>query len=608
MSLTEVKVPDIGDFKDVAVIEVLVKPGDTIKVEQSLVTVESDKASMEIPSSHAGVVKEVKVKLGDKISEGSVLVMVEAAAGAAAPSPQPSPQRGEGAKPEARTPSPAPAGEGRGEGGPAPAPAPAGSYSGGVDLECEMLVLGAGPGGYSAAFRSADLGMKTVLVERYATLGGVCLNVGCIPSKALLHVAAVMDEVSHFDALGISFGKPTIDRPKLKAHKQKVVGKLTGGLAAMAKMRKVTVVRGVGTFLDPYHLEVQETTGAGTEATGKKQVIRFKNAIIAAGSQAVQLPFMPKDPRVVDSTGALELETEPKRMLILGGGIIGLEMGTVYSTLGARLDVVEMLDGLMQGADRDLVRVWQKMNTPRFDNIMLKTKTVGAEATKDGILVRFEGEQAPKEPQLYDLVLQAVGRSPNGRKIGAEKAGVNVTDRGFIPVDIQMRTNVPHIFAIGDIVGQPMLAHKAVHEAHVAAEAAIGEKVAFNARVIPSVAYTDPEIAWVGLTEDQAKAEGIAIKKGHFPWTASGRAIANGRDEGFTKLLFDANTHRILGGGIVGTHAGDMIGEVALAIEMGADEVDIGKTIHPHPTLGESIGMAAEIAHGTCTDVPPQKK
>jgi dihydrolipoamide dehydrogenase len=590
-SLTEVKVPDIGDFESVTVIEVLVQPGDTVKLEQSLITVESDKASMEIPSTHAGVVKELKVKVGDKVAEGSVLALVEAsasAAAAAAPAPAPSqaPQQ-----PAAST-----------------APAPAGSYSGGVDLECEMLVLGAGPGGYSAAFRAADLGMKTVLVERYATLGGVCLNVGCIPSKALLHVAAVMDEVSHFDALGISYGKPTIDRARLKAHKDKVVGKLTGGLTAMAKMRKVTTVRGVGTFLDPYHLQVEETTGSGAETTGKKQVIRFKNAIIAAGSQAVQLPFMPKDPRVVDSTGALDLATEPKRMLILGGGIIGLEMGTVYSTLGARLDVVEMLDGLMQGADRDLVRVWQKMNTPRFDNIMLKTKTVGAEATQDGILVRFEGEQAPKEPQLYDLVLQAVGRSPNGKKIGAEKAGVTVSDRGFIPVDIQMRTNVPHIFAIGDVVGQPMLAHKAVHEAHVAAEAAAGEKSAFNARVIPSVAYTDPEVAWVGLTEDQAKAEGIAIKKGHFPWTASGRAIANTRDEGFTKLLFDANTHRIVGGGIVGTHAGDMIGEVALAIEMGADAIDIGKTIHPHPTLGESIGMAAEIAHGTCTDVPPQRK
>jgi dihydrolipoamide dehydrogenase len=590
MSVTEVKVPDIGDFKDVAVIEVLVKAGDTIKPEQSLVTVESDKASMEIPASHGGVVKELKVKIGDKISEGSVLLTVEADAGAAAPA----------AAPKAAAPAPAPA---------AAAPAPvASSYAGGADIECDMLVLGAGPGGYSAAFRAADLGMKTVLVERYATLGGVCLNVGCIPSKALLHVAAVMDEVSHMDALGISFGKPQIDRAKLHAHKNKVVGKLTGGLTAMAKMRKVTTVRGIGSFMDPHHLQVMETTGSADEQTGKKQTIKFKHCIIAAGSQAVHLPFMPKDPRVVDSTGALELATDPKRMLILGGGIIGLEMGTVYSTLGARLDVVEMLDGLMQGADRDLVRVWQKMNTPRFDNIMLKTKTVGAEATKDGILVRFEGEQAPKEPQLYDLVLQAVGRSPNGKKIGAEKAGVTVSDRGFIPVDIQMRTNVPHIFAIGDIVGQPMLAHKAVHEAHVAAEAAAGEKSAFNARVIPSVAYTDPEVAWVGLTEDQAKAEGIAIKKGHFPWTASGRAIANTRDEGFTKLLFDANTHRILGGGIVGTHAGDMIGEVALAIEMGADEVDIGKTIHPHPTLGESIGMAAEIAHGTCTDVPPQRK
>jgi dihydrolipoamide dehydrogenase len=486
--------------------------------------------------------------------------------------------------------------------------APAASYAGGADLECDMLVLGAGPGGYSAAFRAADLGMKVVLVERYATLGGVCLNVGCIPSKALLHVAAVMDEVSHFESLGVSFGKPTIDLDKLRAHKSKVVGKLTGGLAAMAKMRKVTIVRGYGAFLDPHHVQVEETTGDGQAKTGKTQTIQFKQAIIAAGSQAVRLPFMPDDPRVVDSTGALGLASAPKRMLVLGGGIIGLEMGTVYSTLGARLDVVEMMDGLMQGADRDLVKVWQKLNAPRFDHIMLKTKTVGAEATKDGILVRFEGEQAPKEPQLYDLVLQAVGRSPNGKKIAAEKAGVAVTDRGFIPVDKQMRTNVPHIFAIGDVVGQPMLAHKAVHEAHVAAEVAAGEKAFFDARVIPSVAYTDPEVAWVGLTEDQAKAEGIAVKKGLFPWTASGRAIANGRDEGFTKLLFDKESGRILGGGIVGTHAGDMIGEVALAIEMGADEVDIGKTIHPHPTLGESIGMAAEAAHGSCTDLPPARK
>ncbi|HYF40841.1 MAG TPA: dihydrolipoyl dehydrogenase, partial [Ramlibacter sp.] len=525
MSIIEVKVPDIGDFAEVAVIEVLVKPGDTIKAEQSLVTVESDKASMEIPSSSAGVVKELKVKLGDKVSEGTVLLTLEAAAA-----------NSKSDEPAART---APTQHAIKTEAPVAA-APGASYAGGADLECDMLVLGAGPGGYSAAFRAADLGMKVVLVERYASLGGVCLNVGCIPSKALLHVAAVMDEVSHFDSLGVSFGKPTIDLEKLRAHKGKVVGKLTGGLNSMAKMRKVTVLRGHGEFMDPHHLQVEETTGAtGQEKTGKKQTVRFKHCIIAAGSQAVQLPFMPKDPRVVDSTGALELKEVPKRMLILGGGIIGLEMGTVYSTLGARLDVVEMLDGLMQGADRDLVRVWQKMNAPRFDNIMLKTKTVGAEATKDGILVRFEGEQAPKEPQLYDLVLQAVGRSPNGKKIGAEKAGVAVTDRGFIPVDIQMRTNVPHIFAIGDIVGQPMLAHKAVHEGHVAAEAAAGEKSTFDARVIPSVAYTDPEDAWVGLTEDQAKAQGIAVKKGLLPWSASGRAIANTRDEGFTKLLFD---------------------------------------------------------------------
>ena len=590
MALVEVKVPDIGDFKDVAVIEVLVKAGDTIKAEQSLVTVESDKASMEIPSSAAGVVKELKVKVGDKVNEGSLLLTLESA-GAAAPAPAPAPA--------AAAPAPAAA---------AVAAPVASSYAGGADIECDMLVLGAGPGGYSAAFRAADLGMKTVLVERYQTLGGVCLNVGCIPSKALLHVAAVMDEVSHFADLGVSFGAPQVDLAKLRTHKEKVVGKLTGGLSAMAKMRKVTVVRGYGSFADPHHVVVEETTGTAQEKTGKTQTIKFKQCIIAAGSQAVRLPFLPNDERIVDSTGALQLRGSPKRMLIVGGGIIGLEMGTVYSTLGARLDVVEMLDGLMQGADRDLVKVWQKMNAKRFDNIMLKTKTVGAEATADGIRVSFEGEGAPKEPQLYDLVLQAVGRVPNGKKIGAEKAGVIVGDRGFIPVDVQMRTNVPHIFAIGDIVGQPMLAHKAVHEAHVAAEVAAGEKAAFDARVIPSVAYTDPEVAWVGLTEDEAKAKGIAVKKGLFPWTASGRAIANGRDEGFTKLLFDAESHRILGGGIVGTHAGDMIGEIALAIEMGADEVDIGKTIHPHPTLGESIGMAAEVAHGSCTDLPPQKR
>jgi dihydrolipoamide dehydrogenase len=591
MAIIDIKVPDIGDFKDVAVIEVLVKPGDTIKVEQSLLTVESDKASMEIPSSHAGVVKEVKVKVGDTVNEGSVIVSLDAEGAAAAPAPAPA----------ASAPAPAVAPVA------AATPAPvASTYAGGADVECDLVVLGAGPGGYSAAFRAADLGMKVVLVERFATLGGVCLNVGCIPSKALLHVAAVMDEVKHFDSYGITFQPPAIDLAKLKTHKEKVVGKLTGGLAAMAKMRKVTVVQGTAAFLDPFHLAVDL-------AKGGKQTIKFKQAIIAAGSEAVKLPFLPKDdPRVVTSTGALELRQNPKRMLIVGGGIIGLEMGTVYSTLGARLDVVEMLDGLMQGADRDLVKVWQKMNAPRFDNIMLKTKTVGAEATKDGILVKFEnadGSPAAVREQLYDLVLQAVGRVPNGKRIGADKAGVAVTDRGFIPVDIQMRTNVPHIFAIGDIVGQPMLAHKAVHEAHVAAEVAAGDtKAAFDARVIPSVAYTDPEVAWVGVTEDEAKAKGMKVKKGLFPWNASGRAIANGRDEGFTKLIFSEETHQIVGGGIVGTHAGDMIGELALAIEMGADAFDIGKTIHPHPTLGESIGLAAEAFEGACTDLPPVKR
>ncbi|HEU6455309.1 MAG TPA: dihydrolipoyl dehydrogenase, partial [Roseateles sp.] len=461
------------------------------------------------------------------------------------------------------------------------------------------------------------LGLKVAIVERYATLGGVCLNVGCIPSKALLHVAAVMDEVSHMADLGVAFGAPTVDIDKLRAHKNKVTGKLTGGLASMAKMRKVTVLRGVGTVLDAQHLKVEATEGAvGQAKTGAAQTVAFKRLIIAAGSQAVRLPFLPNDPRIVDSTGALEMGVKPQKMLIVGGGIIGLEMGTVYSTLGARLDVVEMLPTLMTGADRDLVKVWQKFNQHRFDNIMLNTKTVAAEARPDGIYVSFEGEGAPKEPQRYDLVLQAVGRTPNGKKIGAENAGVIVGDRGFIPVDVQMRTNVSNIFAIGDIVGQPMLAHKAVHEGHVAAEVIAGEllgdeklaKSRFDARVIPSVAYTDPEVAWVGMTEDEAKAKGIKVTKGLFPWTASGRAIANGRDEGFTKLIFDEESHRIIGGGIVGTHAGDMIGEIALAIEMGADAVDIGKTIHPHPTLGESLGMAAEVAHGSCTDVPPARK
>ena len=617
MALIDIKVPDIGDFAEVTVIELLVKPGDVVKVEQSLITVESDKASMEIPCSHAGVVKELRVALGDKVSEGSLLLLLEASEASDSQESKPNQAVAPVEQAPAATQSVASAAP------PVNAPTAA-SYAGSVDLDCDLLVLGAGPGGYSAAFRAADLGLKVILVERYTQLGGVCLNVGCIPSKALLHVAAVIDEVSHLAALGVDFGAPKINVDTLRSHKEKVVAKLTNGLAAMAKMRKVTTVRGYGVFVGANHVTVEETTGTSQEKTGKTQTIAFKKCIIAAGSQAVRLPFMPDDPRVVDSTGALALKEVPKRMLILGGGIIGLEMGTVYSTLGARLDVVEMLDGLMQGADRDLVKIWQKMNAPRFDNIMLKTKTVGAKATPQGIEVTFaaaeEGGTAPA-PQTYDLVLQAVGRTPNGKKIGADKAGVAVTDRGFINVDIQMRTNVPHIFAIGDIVGQPMLAHKAVHEAHVAAEVIAGElqgnkelaAAAFNARVIPSVAYTDPEVAWVGLTETDAKAQGIKVRKGLFPWTASGRAIANGRDEGFTKLLFDdseqAHGHgKILGGGIVGTHAGDMIGEIALAIEMGADAVDIGKTIHPHPTLGESIGMAAEVAHGSCTDLPPARK
>ena len=609
MALIDVQVPDIGDFDEVAVIEVLVNVGDTVAVDQSLVTVESDKASMEIPSSHAGVVKAMTVKLGDKVTKGSVLLQVEAQVDAAI-SAAAATAAHTTAAPEAKAAVPAAVA----------ARAPAVAVDAPSDTDCDLLVLGGGPGGYSAAFRAADLGLKVIVVERYGTIGGVCLNVGCIPSKALLHVAAVMDEVKHFDALGISFGAPEVDLNKLRTHKENVIGKLTGGLAAMAKMRKVEIVRGVGNFVGSHQLEVAETEGSAQALTGVKRTLSFKRAIVAVGSQAMRLPFMPEDPRVVDSTGALALKSVPKRMLILGGGIIGLEMGTVYSTLGARLDVVEMMDGLMQGADRDLVKVWQKMNADRFDNIMLKTKTVAARATAEGIEVTFEGEGAPA-PQTYDLVLQAVGRSPNGKKIGADAAGIAVTDRGFIDVDIQMRTNVGHIFAIGDIVGQPMLAHKAVHEAHVAAEVIAGElqgnaelaSAAFNARVIPSVAYTDPEVAWVGLTEDQAKAQGIKVKKGLFPWTASGRAIANGRDEGVTKLLFDdspeAHGHgKILGGGMVGTHAGDMIGEVALAIEMGADAVDIGKTIHPHPTLGESIGMAAEVAHGSCTDLPPTRR
>ena len=608
----EVKVPDIGDFKDLPIIDILVKPGDTVGPEDPLVSLESDKATMDVPSPVAGVVKEIAVKVGDKVSEGSLILLLEAPE-AATPAKASTAPAAVSAAPAASVASAAPAAR-----GPAAAPpvvaaissasGPAPAFGGKADLDCDVLVLGGGPGGYSAAFRAADLGQRVVLVERYPTLGGVCLNVGCIPSKALLHVAAVMDEVKHFGDIGITFEAPKIDIDRLRAHKSKVVGKLTGGLSMMAKARQVNVVRGLGTFLDANHVEVVETTGSDDTPGSGRKVVRFSSAIIAVGSQPVKLPFLPDDPRIVDSTGALELRSIPAKMLVIGGGIIGLEMGTVYSALGTRLDVVEMMDSLMLGADRDLVRVWQKMNEKRFDRVMLGTKTVGVEARPDGLYATFEGAAAPAGPQRYDMILSSVGRAPNGRKIAAERAGVSVDARGFIAVDRQMRTSAPNIFAIGDVVGQPMLAHKAVHEGHVAAEAAAGEKSFFDARVIPAVAYTDPEVAWVGLTEDDAKKQGIAVEKGLFPWAASGRAIANGRDEGFTKLLFDASTHRIVGGGIVGTHAGDLIGEVALAIEMGCDSVDIGKTIHPHPTLGESIGLAAEAAEGTCTDLPPPRR
>ena len=597
MSLIELKVPDIGGHENVDIIAVEIKAGDTVAIDDTLITLETDKATMDVPAEAAGVVKEVKVKVGDKISEGGLIAVIEAE-GAAAEAPKAAAAPAPAAQPEAPK---------------AATPAPqAASFSGNADAEYDVVVLGGGPGGYSAAFAAADEGLKVAIVEQYKTLGGVCLNVGCIPSKALLHNAAVIDEVKHLAANGIKYPAPEIDIDMLRGYKEKVIGKLTGGLAGMAKARKVDLIQGKGEFVGANHLEVKLTEGSQYDGalteTGAKKTIAFKNAIIAVGSRVVNLPFIPQDPRIVDSTGALELRQVPQKMLIIGGGIIGLEMGTVYSTLGARLDVVEMMDGLMQGADRDLVKVWEKMNAHRFDNIMTNTKTVAVEAKADGIYVTFEGEKAPKEPQRYDLVLVAAGRAPNGKLCSAEKAGVAVTERGFIEVDKQMRTNVPHIYAIGDVVGQPMLAHKAVHEGHVAAENCAGHKAYFDARVIPGVAYTDPEVAWVGVTEEIAKRDGIKITKSVFPWAASGRAIANGRDEGFTKLIFNAETGLIIGGGIVGTHAGDMIGEICLAIEMGCDAEDIGKTIHPHPTLGESIGMSAEVALGVCTDLPPQKK
>ena len=597
MSTIEVKVPDIGDFTDVPVIEVLVKPGDTVKVEDSLVTLESDKATMDVPAPAAGVVKSLAVKVGDKVSEGALLLTLETTAGEATAPPDAATGPASAASSAPATAKPAPA--------PQRAPAAATTsaadeYRGAVDIECQMVVIGSGPGGYSGAFRAADLGLKTVLIERYSTLGGVCLNVGCIPSKALLHAAKVVDEAEEMGHFGVTFGKPAIDLAKLRGWKEAVVRRLTGGISGLAKQRKVTVVTGVARFVDAHHLEVS--------ADGKKQVVKFEHCIIAAGSQAVKLPFIPDDPRVIDSTGALELESMPGHMLVIGGGIIGMEMAQVYSALGAKITVVEMLGQLMTGADPDLVRPFARRMEKRYEKIMLRTRVTKVEAQKDGLKVWFEGEQAPAAPQLYDRVLVAVGRSPNGKKIGAERAGVVVDERGFIPIDGQLRTNVAHIFAIGDIARQPMLAHKAVHEAHVAAEAAAGEKSWFDARVIPSVAFTDPELAWVGVTEEEAKAQGIKYGKAAFPWAASGRSLSLGRDEGMTKLVFDQETQRIIGGGIVGPNAGDLIAEVALAIEMGCNAEDIGRTIHPHPTLSETVGMAAEVFAGTITDLYVPKK
>ncbi|MDI3262026.1 MAG: dihydrolipoyl dehydrogenase [Fulvimonas sp.] len=603
----ELKVPDIGGYKDVPVIEVLVKPGDRVEKDQGLVTLESDKATMEVPASAAGVIREIKVKVGDSVSEGSVIAVLETADGAAtAASPRQGEGRGDGMASPQSAPGGVPAGSrpapatsaGRSEG--ARSPQAAASSGRAADIECALVVLGSGPGGYTAAFRAADLGVDTVLVERYATLGGVCLNVGCIPSKALLHAAEVIDEAAAMAAHGIDFGAPKIDLAKLRDFKNKVVGKLTGGLAGMARQRKVRTVQGTGRFVSPHEMEVKTSDGV--------KLIRFEQAIIAAGSQAVHLPAFPwDDPRVVDSTGALALEDVPGKLLVVGGGIIGLEMATVYAALGSAVTVVEFMDQLIPGADADLVKPLAQRLGKKLKGVHLKTKVVEAKAGKQGIEVKYEGESIP-ETKLFDRVLVAVGRTPNGKAIGAEQAGVKVTERGFIEVDTQMRTNVPHIYAIGDLVGQPMLAHKATHEARVAAEVVAGMKSHFDARVIPSVAYTDPEIAWVGVTEREAREKGLKVGVGKFPWAASGRALGIDRTEGFTKLLFDEATHRVIGGGIVGPRAGDLIGEVALAIEMGAEAADIALTIHPHPTLSETIAMAAEVYEGTVTDLYLPKK
>ncbi|PPU09559.1 dihydrolipoyl dehydrogenase [Xanthomonas arboricola] len=609
MAVIEIKVPDIGDYSDVPVIEVLVAVGDSVVKDQGLVTLESDKATLEVPSSAAGVVKELKVKVGDTLSEGALVLLLEAegeAAATAAPAkadtkPAPAaaaPAAAPGSKPPVTPSHRAPA---------EPAPSKPALASGKpADIDCKMVVLGAGPGGYTAAFRAADLGLDTVLIERYASLGGVCLNVGCIPSKALLHAAAVIDEVAHAGDFGVDFGQPKITLDKLREYKEKVVGKLTGGLASMAKQRKVRTVTGVASFVSPNELEI-----VGDD--GKTQLLRFEHCIIAAGSQAVKLPNFPwDDKRVMDSTDALELHDIPKTLLVVGGGIIGLEMATVYSALGSKVTVVEFMDQLMPGADKDLVKPLADRLKKQGVEVHLKTKATEVKADASGITVSFEAATEGEKPGLqataYDRVLVAVGRTPNGKKIGADKAGVTVTERGFIPVDRQMRTNVPHIFAIGDIVGNPMLAHKATHEGKLAAEVAAGEKKEWVARVIPSVAYTNPEIAWVGVTETEAKAKGLKVGVAKFPWAASGRAIGIGRTEGFTKLIFDEDTHRVIGGAIVGVHAGDLLAEIGLAIEMGAEAEDIGHTIHAHPTLSESVGMAAEVYDGTITDLYIPKK
>ncbi len=597
MSRIDLVVPDLGNFDEVAIVDVLVKVGDKVDVETPLVTLETDKATMDVPSTAAGTITEVLVQKGGKIGKGGLIARVEGEAPQAAAAPAAKPAS---APAPASAPSPAPPRQPAAPAAAAPRPSRPLKPDVPHDRETQLLVLGAGPGGYTAAFRAADLGLKVTLIERWPMLGGVCLNVGCIPSKALLHAARVIDEVEEMRHHGISFGAPALDLPKLLEWKNSVVRKLVGGLGALARQRKVEVVTGVGRFASPHVIEV-------TGNDGKAQKIRFEQCIIAAGSEPIKLPFIPDDPRVIDSTGALELGGVPRRLLVIGGGIIGLEMATVYAALGAKLSVVELTGQLMPGADPDLVRPLEKRLKARYEQILLDTRVTGCTTKPEGLAVDFE-DATGKRTDVFDRVLVAVGRSANGKRIGLENADIDVSDRGVIPVDKQMRTNLPHVFAIGDLVPGPMLAHKAMHEAKVAAEVAAGHKSYFDARVIPSVAYTDPEVAWVGLTETDAKKNGVQYKKGQFPWAASGRSLALGRDEGFSKLLFDPVSHRVLGGGMVGPNAGELVAEVALAIEMGADATDIGLTIHPHPTLSETVGLSAEAFEGTITDLYLPKK